>query len=152
MKSNIPKKSSALTPAGAGLIMISFFLPWMRISCMGTDSYSGQDFGGIYWLVFAMAAAIFVAYVILNLFKRLDLLWRVVTAAVVVSLAVIIYGCLEISDGKRVLLFKVGPEDVDLRLQSGGYGTILGYLVAGFGAWLARRRDDHQTQEPAQDG
>ena len=149
MDERIPKKGSFFTPAGAGLIMISFFLPWMRISCMGTDSYSGQDIGGVYWLVFAMAAVIFVAFIILNRINRLDLLWRVVTAALIVSLAVIIYGCLEISGGKRVLLFKVGPGDVDMRLHVGGYGTILGYLLVGLGGWLARRKDNHRTQEPS---
>jgi len=149
MNGTIPKKGSLFTPAGAGLIMISFFLPWMRISCMGTDSYSGQDIGGVYWLVFAMAAAVLVAFVILSFVKRLDLLWRVVTAALTVSLTVIIYGCLEISGGKRVFLFNVGPGDVDMRLHMGGYGTILGYLLVGLGAWLARRKDNHRTQEPS---
>jgi hypothetical protein len=134
----LKQKATLLTPAGAGLAMICFFLPWIRISCMGTNSYAGADFGGIYWLVFAMAAFIFVAYFVLRLIRRLNRLWVIVSAALLVAVAVIVYGCIMMAGGKRILLVKVGPEDVNLQMHLGGYGTIVGYLLALAGGWSAK--------------
>jgi len=131
-------KAVFLTPAGAGMAMICFFLPWIRVSCMGADSYAGSDFGGIYWLVFAMAGVILAAFFILRWLKRLGLLRVVASGALIVTIAVIVYGYISIAGGKRFLLVKVGPDDVDLRLQIGGYGMILGYLLAIAGSWLAK--------------
>ncbi len=63
-----------LTPAGAAIAFVSFFLPWIQISCLGRSSYSGMDFGGIYWIVLLMSLAIFGAFFLLRKKKRLALL------------------------------------------------------------------------------
>ena len=128
-----------LTPAGAGIAIVSFFLPWIQISCLGTSRYSGLDFGGIYWTVFAMAALMLLGFFLLWKLKRLDLLRTVALIAVTASFAVIFYGCLAMSGGKRVLLIHLGPDDVHLKLHAGGYGTIVGYVMAVAGTVLYKK-------------
>ncbi|MCX6830892.1 MAG: hypothetical protein NT028_02015, partial [candidate division Zixibacteria bacterium] len=122
-----------LTPAGAAIAFISFFLPWIQISCLGKSSYSGMDFGGIYWIVLLMSLAIFGAFFLLRKLKRLALLKLVTIAATIIASGVIIYGCITIAGGKRVLFFRLGPDSVHLKIHMGGYGTLLGYLLAILG-------------------
>ena len=122
-----------LTPAGAAIAFVSFFLPWIQISCLGRSSYSGMDFGGIYWIVLLMSLAIFGAFFLLRKKKRLALLKLVTIAATIIAGGVIIYGCITIAGGKRVLFFRLGPDSVHLKIHMGGYGTLLGYLLAILG-------------------
>ncbi len=122
-----------LTPAGAAIAFISFFLPWIQISCLGRSSYSGLDFGGIYWIVLLMSVAIFGAFFLFRKLKRLALLKPVTIAATVIAWGVIIYGCVAIAGGKRILFFRLGPESVHLKIHMGGYGTLFGYLLAILG-------------------
>jgi hypothetical protein len=122
-----------LTPAGAAIAFISFFLPWIQISCLGTSSYSGMDFGSIYWIVLLMSVVIFGAFFLLRKLERLGLLKIVTIAATVVAAGVILYGCITMSSGKRILFFRLGPDDVHLKIHVGGYGTLLGYLMAILG-------------------
>jgi hypothetical protein len=122
-----------LTPAGAAIAAICFFLPWIQISCLGTSAYSGMDFGSIYWIVLVMSVVIFSAFFLLRKLRRLDLLKVVTIAATVVVSGVILYGCITMSSGKRILFFRLGPDDVHLKLHVGGYGTLFGYLVAILG-------------------
>jgi hypothetical protein len=122
-----------LTPAGAAIAFISFFLPWIQISCLGRSSYSGMDFGGIYWIVLLMSVVILGAFFLLRKLKRLPLLKPVAIAATVIAWGVIIYGCIAIAGGKRILFFRLGPESVHLKIHMGGYGTLFGYLLAILG-------------------
>lgn len=138
------KSRTLLTPTGGALIAICFFLPWIKISCMGTSSYSGLKFGGVYWAVFAAGVIFVLAYFALRRLNRILLLRQVVWAMTVVSLGVIAYGCLMIAGGKRFLLIHIGPDDVKMRLQIGAYGTILGYILA----WLGCRRSRSKPSEP----
>lgn len=141
-------KRHFLTPAGGALIAICFFLPWVKMSCMGTATYSGFDCGGVYWTLFGAGIVVFGAFFLLRHLKRLDLLPTIVSASSVVSAAVIIYGVLSIAGGKRVLLFRVGPDDVNLRLQIGAYGTLVGYLLTwvGIAPMIRRRRPSTSKQ------
>jgi hypothetical protein len=122
-----------LTPAGAAIAFISFFLPWIQISCLGRSSYSGMDFGGIYWIVLLMSVVILGAFFLLRKLKRLPLLKPVAIAATVIAWGVIIYGCIAIAGGKRILFFRLGPDSVHLKIHMGGYGTLFGYLLAILG-------------------
>lgn len=76
---------------------------------------------------------IFGAYFALRKWNKLNWLPKVVAAASIVTVAVIVYGVLMIAGGKRILLIRFGPDDVNLRLQIGAYGTLLGHLLAWMG-------------------
>ncbi len=145
-------KRLLLTPTGGGLIAICFFLPWIKMSCMGTASYSGLDCGGIYWAIFGSGLAILSAFLLLRRLKRIELLPTVISVISFVSSAVIIYGVLTVAGGKRILLFRVGPDDVNLRLQIGAYGTLVGYLLAwvGIAPMIRRRRPATSGVAPAE--
>lgn len=140
MNGNSNQRALFLTPAGAAIAAISFFLPWIRISCLGTSSYSGMDFGGIYWIVLLMAIAIFGAYFLLRKFKRLHLLGIITAIATVVAWGVIAYGCLSVAGGKKILFVRLGPDDVHLKIHVGGYGTFLGYALALIGVTWRKRK------------
>lgn len=122
-----------LTPAGATIALISFFLPWIQISCLGKSSYSGMDFGGIYWVVPLMTIVILGCFFLLRKRQRLDLLKPVTIAATVIACGVIIYGCFAVAGGKKILVVRLGPDDVHLKVHVGAYGTLLGYLMAVLG-------------------
>ena len=52
-----------LSPAGAGLVLICFFLPWVRVSCAGKEMIiSGHTLGGVFWLVLGAAALSLAAF------------------------------------------------------------------------------------------
>jgi len=150
------KNRTLLTPAGGAIIAICFFLPWLRISCMGTSSYSGAGFGGIYWAIFAGGLALILGYLLLRRLKRLEYLMSLVAAVSIITVAVIFYGIMTIAAGKRVLFFRVGPEDVNLRFQVGSFGTLLGFILAWVGAFPAglksrlRRRPHAATPATAE--
>ena len=133
-----------LTPAGAAIALISFFLPWIKISCMGTSIYSGYDFGGIFWTIFASAAAILAGFFILSYYRSLKLLRTLVSFCILCAFAVVFYACITMAGGKRILLVKIGPDDVNLRLHVGSYGTIFGFLLSFVGSLFS----DKQIIEP----
>ncbi len=137
-----------LTPAGGLLIAICFFLPWIKMSCMGTATYSGAQIGGIYWTLFIAGLLLVGAFYYLRRIKRFNFMPTVVSVISFVSTAVIVYGILTVAGGKRILLFRVGPDDVNLRLQIGAYGTLIGYVLAWAGIApmiRIRRRKPAQT-------
>lgn len=126
-------KRHFLTPAGGLLIAVCFFLPWIKMSCMGTATYSGAQIGGIYWTLFAAGLGIVGSFFYLRRIKRFHLMPTIVSAISIVSTAVIVYGILMVAGGKRILLVRIGPDDVNLRLQIGAYGTLIGYVLAWAG-------------------
>ncbi len=121
---------------------------------MGTSSYSGSDFGGVYWAIFGGGLALIAGYFLLKKLSRADYLMSMVAAVSIVCAAVIFYGIMTISSGKRILVFRVGPEDVNLRFHVGSFGTLFGFVLAWIGAlpsgvrrrWL--RRDNRETPLP----
>lgn len=101
---------------------------------MGTSSYSGYDFGGVYWTICGCGIALIAGHFLLRRLNRLDYMMSLVAAVSIISAAVIFYGIMTISSGKRILIFRVGPEDVNLRFHVGSFGTLLGYILAWVGA------------------
>jgi hypothetical protein len=125
-----------LTPTGATIAAISFFLPWIRISCLGTRNYSGFDMGGLFWLVPTSAAFILIGFVVVSVLKRMSLARYVVPACTAIAAVAVAYACLTMPSGKRILLVKIGPDDVNLRLFFGAYSTILGFVLAVIGSQM----------------
>jgi apolipoprotein N-acyltransferase len=81
-----------LTPAGAAIALICFFLPWVEFSCGEMrKSISGAEIGGIFGVVFAAAALSLLAFFY---FKNTDELPRakpIVILCSLVALAILIY-------------------------------------------------------------
>jgi putative flippase GtrA len=120
-----------ITPAGAGIAIICFFLPWLRLSCLRELEFTGVEiahFRSIYWWVLIGEAAVVVLWTLgkLKLLRRSALY---VAAAATVPLAIIFAPVLK---GERT-------RGLDLELQVGAYGTILGLAAALLGAVSWRR-------------
>lgn len=133
-----------ITPAGAGIAIICFFLPWLRVSCLRHFEFTGLEIAqlkSVYWLVLAGEVAV-VALWTLGKFRLLRRPALYVAAAALLPLVVIFAPVIR---GER-------NRGLDLELRVGAYGTILGLSAALLGtisrrtlASLADRRRPRRT-------
>jgi len=57
-------KKIYITPTGAIIAIIFFFIPWVKMSCMGETRYaSGADLSGVFWIIFGAAVLILLAFI-----------------------------------------------------------------------------------------
>ncbi|HPW18385.1 MAG TPA: hypothetical protein PLP83_08395 [Candidatus Aminicenantes bacterium] len=114
-----------LIPAGGILIIICFFLPWVRacnVDITGIQLATDKDFdGALLWLVPLAGLAMLIGYLAVKERARV--------IAVISSLG-----------GLLLLFIKIlGPitkgeaRQMGLELQVGGYGTIIGLILALIG-------------------
>ena len=133
-----PSGRELIPPSGAAIAAVCFFLPWVRVSCLRHLEFTGAEVAGLrgqYWLVLIGAVAVVVAWVL----GRLGLLprARAVMAACATGALAVIFG---------PLLAGQKPRGLDLQVEVGAYGTVLGLLAAALGvvdwtrarAWGAR--------------
>ena len=124
-------KRAFFTPSGAILALICFFLPWVRLSCVGVErNYSGADEGGILWLVFAAALVILAAF---YYFRSMDRLYQAkpfVIIGAAIALLVILIKYISFTQGIDTGYGKINYSDLGLTLQFGGMATIIGYILA----------------------
>ncbi len=139
MKDNLGKLSVFLTPAGAGIAIICFFLPWVRVSC-GTITVeaSGGRIGGILWLVLAAALIILAAFIYRYFRQRRDLfkLKLITLLSGGAAIIIMIY--------KFISAFAGDGADIRLSdfwsvIRFGAIGELLGLLMAMGGAFVYRR-------------
>ncbi|MDD4050941.1 MAG: hypothetical protein PHR28_03430 [candidate division Zixibacteria bacterium] len=127
------KLSPFVTPAGAAIALICFFLPWVEASCGPvTVRANGPRIGGVFWLVLAAAIVILVTFP--YFWKRREWFWlKIVTlAASAVGILVILYKFLDtFSSGKIDLKLT----DIGSILRIGSFGTIFGFVLAALGAF-----------------
>ncbi len=128
---DLKKFSIFLTPAGAGIAIICFFLPWVKVSCgTVTVQATGAQLGGIFWTVFAAATIIVLSFFFF--WKRRELIKaRLVTLiGAVFSVALMIY--------KFVAAFGGNPSDINMSdiggvLRIGAFGSFAGFLLSVLG-------------------
>ncbi len=120
-----------ITPAGAGIAIICFFLPWLRVSCLRDLEFTGLEIAqlkGAYWWVLIGEVAVVALWTLgkLRLLRRPALY---VAAAAMMPLAILFAPVIK---GERT-------RGLDLELQIGAYGTIVGLTAALLGAISWRR-------------
>ena len=130
MKDKLGKFSIFLTPAGAGIAIICFFLPWVRVSC-GTITVeaSGARIGGVLWLVLTAAVIILAAFIYLYL-RRQRQLFRLKLISLISSATAII-----IMLYKFISAFAGGGGIIKLSdiwpvIRIGAIGEFLGFVLA----------------------
>jgi hypothetical protein len=135
MSENKENKKTFLTPAGAIIALICFFLPWVKVSCAGrVKNVSGAEVGGIFWLVFVAALAIIVAFFYFRSKRQLEKSMPVAILGSLFALAVMFIRYISLSCGQKSVFAKAGSKVINCTIQVGGIGAIIGFILAIIGA------------------
>ncbi len=132
-----------LTPAGAGVTVLCFFLPWMKVSCSGTRSLSGYDLAnhaGLLWVILIAAAVTLVVSTILIIRGRLSRGRFLATGGPLAAIAAIVFEGVRNWDKIRSGVKVIGIVGVDVALQIGFFGTMIGLLAALAGGIVIPKR------------
>ena len=125
MKNNDEDSKKLLTPTGAIIAVIFFFLPWLKTSC---GTVSGADIAKadeLIWLVFISALLIVIIYFGYNNIKRLSKAVPFVLLLSAIGLGIIFI--------KGADLAKQLPRRSGLTVGIGLIGTIIGFILAIIG-------------------
>ncbi|OGC92036.1 MAG: hypothetical protein A2W25_08850 [candidate division Zixibacteria bacterium RBG_16_53_22] len=126
------------SPAGAGIILICFFLPWLKVSCGTKDvTLSGSGIGGVFWVIFGLALVALAAFIVLR--GRLGAIWlkSIFISCSLVSAAIILYKYIAVINDPDIP-FYVPSKMISFEFRPGAVGLIIGLLLAAFGAPLIR--------------
>jgi len=136
IKDTINKIKPFVSPSGALIVLICFFLPWAKASCTtetGTQVHvmtvSGPDIGGVLWLAFAAAVVILLVFFFFLGQGRLDQSRLVVALCALVGLASILIKYLDTEK----------PPGVTVTIMVGAIGTIVGLVLSLIGVLFLKR-------------
>jgi len=133
MKQNDKKRFISL--AGAGIVLICFFLPWVKFSCAGITQYSsGSDLGGVFWLVFISALVIVGSFLFFRGKGQTGKSKLIIIVSSLVALGVLLFKYIGFASGTKTELGTISPKDIGLTIQFGGIGTVIGFIIALFGS------------------
>jgi TRAP-type uncharacterized transport system fused permease subunit len=136
-------KNVFLTPAGAVIALICFFLPWVKFSCSGIEqTVSGFQIGGELWIVFAAAFIILFVFYFFRNQKQLNKARPVVILSAVVGLAVLLFKFLKFATPQKTEFGTMTPKDMGLSIQFGAIGTVIGLILALIGSSFLKTQDD----------
>jgi len=137
-------KTFFISPAGAAIAVLCFFLPWVEVSCNSfggreLHSVSGADMGGILWIAFVAAIAIIVAVLVYRAQNQLQKAQPIVILCAITAFVVMLIQYIRFSNetsGQQTPFGRVRPEDlgISFSIQIGGIGTLLGFAVALIGS------------------
>jgi uncharacterized membrane protein len=128
-------KKLFLTPAGALIVLICFFLPWVKVSCAGrVKNVSGAEIGGIFWLVLVSALAIIVAFFYFRSQKKIEKSRPVAIPGSLLVLAVIFIKYVSLAWGQKSVFAKAGSKVIDCTIQLGAIGTVIGFVMTIIGS------------------
>jgi len=147
MSENKEDKKVFLTPAGAIIVLICFFLPWVKVSCAGKVIYvSGAEIGGIFWLVFVTALAIILAFFYFRSQKQLEKSRPVAIFSSMAALLAIFIKYLSSTCGQKSIFVRAGSKAIDCTIQLGAIGTVIGFIMAMIGS-VSLKTGVRQKQE-----
>jgi hypothetical protein len=125
-----------LSPAGAAIVLICFFLPWLRVSCGAKRIIlRGSSMGGIFWLVFVSAAIILVSYLYFKKRGKTEHARFFFLIGSVVALGIIIYKYIAVALNPDIP-FYIPERMIGFELKLGALGTIIGLLMVLAGGIL----------------
>ena len=132
-----------LTPSGAIISIICFFLPWVRFSCMGeVKNASGADLGDSFWIVFVAALAILLIYFIFYSKKELPKAKPFIIISSLIALGVMLFQYIKFSAGENTEFGRISPQDIGLSIQFGAIGTIIGFILSSIGSFFLDSGDN----------
>jgi hypothetical protein len=125
------RKRTFISPTGAVLALICFFLPWGRFSCTGVNrTLTGAQIGGPLWIVFAAAVAMLLAIAAHALLRWPRQVRWVVVLCSLLALGVILLKQISFARGQETGFGRVRATAVGVHVRPGGAGTVLGLVVA----------------------
>jgi hypothetical protein len=147
------RKRIFISPAGALLAAVCFFLPWGQFSCAGMSrTLSGAEIGGVFWIVFAAALAIPPTLAAGWVLRRLRLARIGVAGLALLALGILFFEQIGFARGQETGFGRVHAQNVGVQLRPGGAGTVLGLLIALAGSTLPgwrRRLEDTPRRTPS---
>ena len=143
-----PKRTATgafLSPAGAMVVLICFFLPWATGSCAGIRrTVSGAQLGGFLWLIPVMAvAAIGVGSVAASRTQRRGTRRSIALSALIVIAAAIVELLTPLGTKRTALAGLVHADDISLTLKFGSYGSMVGLALWIVGLLFFRGGEAH---------
>jgi len=122
-------RKSVLVPIGGILIIVCFFLPWTKACSvklsglqLASDSIIGDP---VFWVVLASGIGVLAGFFLARGSKPVILLSALFGSAILVIKIII-------------PLLRGEFKEIDLSLDVGGYGTILGFILAFIGGLFER--------------
>ena len=117
------------SPAGAGIILICFFLPWVRVSCGGKNvTLSGAKIGGIFWIIIALAAIMLAAYIYFKFKKSTHKSRYIFLAGAILSIGIITYQTINAMFFPDIP-FYIPSAMINFRIKPGAWGTLAGLAM-----------------------
>lgn len=135
MSENKEDKRIFLTPAGAMVALICFFLPWVKISCGRTvKTFSGPEIGGIFWLVLVAALVILVVFFYFRNKTRIEKTKPVAILASLFAFAVMFIKYFSLVWGQMNVLVRAGTKPMHFNIHVGAIGTVIGFVLVIIGS------------------
>jgi hypothetical protein len=142
-------KKIFLTPAGAMVALICFFLPWVKVSCGRiVRTFSGPDIGEIFWFVLIAALVIIVTFFYSRSKKQLEKSKYVVIFSSIVALAAIFIKYISLVCGQKNVLVKAGTKAIQFEIHVGAMGTIIGFIVVIIGSFFVKTGVQKEQDKP----
>lgn len=134
-----PSSHELISPTGAGIIIICFFLPWLRVSCGAKKIIlRGSDMGGALYIVLGAAILMILAFAILKLLGQTHFSRYIFCGGSLLAAGTIAYKYITVALNPNIP-FYVPEKMVGFELRPGAYGIILGLVLSGLGALLLER-------------
>lgn len=138
-----------LTPAGAMVVLICFFLPWVKVSCGRiVRTFSGPAIGGIFWLVLIAALVIIVAFFYFRSKKQIQKSKYIVIFSSIVALVAIFIKYISLVCGQKNVLIKAGTKAIQFTILVGAMGTIIGFIVVVIGSFFLKTGVQKEQDKP----
>jgi hypothetical protein len=129
------------SPAGAGIILICFFLPWVRVSCGGRSmTMSGANLGGVFWIVAILAAIMLGSYIYFKTRRSSYKSKMILLGGAVVSVIVIVFQTIRLVYYTDIP-FYIPSAMIGFRVKLGAWGIILGHIMIIASAQFMRKTD-----------
>jgi hypothetical protein len=128
-----------ISPAGAILAIICFFLPWAKFSMIIQQTFIGfklvEDDAYLLLVLIAPAAILGVFFYM----KSRNQVWKSKPYLLIsscVALLVLLYEFIQFNIGVQTPWGNYTPKDVGFSLQFGFYGTIIAFVISAIGGLL----------------
>lgn len=135
-------KALFLSPAGALLTLVSFFLPWAKVSCAPVvdKTVSGASLGGVMWLVLPLAAGSLVCFLYFLMRSAVGRYRPFAVIASAAALVIIVARCVSLARGAQSGVSGIASNLVGVHIQPGGAALLFGLALSLAGGLAGKGR------------